>query len=176
MESKTNTNDTRNIIDYYKYWTTEAVLADLDAKRNNFSVLISNKFHDFNIGSVIRNANAFLAKEVIVYGSKKFDHRGTVGTHHYTHFKHVRLTEKLEFPDSVVIGIDNIPNSKPIENFNWPRDKHVVLAFGQEDIGLPPEILAVCNDFAYIKQYGSVRSLNVGCASAIAMFSYCQGL
>lgn len=169
--------DTRNIIDYYKYWATDAIIADLDAKRHNYSVLVSNKLNDFNIGSVIRNANAFMAKEVFLYGKKKFDHRGAVGTHHYTHFQHVKTLEELNFSDdSYIVGVDNIENSKPIETFIWPKDKHIVLVFGQEDIGLAPELLNICNECVYIKQYGSVRSLNVGCASAITMFSLCSQL
>lgn len=162
--------DQRNVIDYYKYWNTEAIKADLDLKRHDFSVLISNKFKDFNIGSVIRNANAFLAKEVLIYGRKKYDKRGTVGTHLYENLKHVREIEDLVF-DGPVIGIDNVPEAVPMETFEWPQN--AVLAFGQEDVGLPDEIKAVCQQFVYISQYGSVRSLNVGVASGIAMFSYC---
>jgi tRNA G18 (ribose-2'-O)-methylase SpoU len=169
--------DNRNIIDYYKYWNTDAIIADLDTKRQNYSILISNKLNDFNIGSVIRNANAFMAKEVILYGKKKFDHRGAVGTHHYTHFRHVKTINELnelDLSESFIVGVDNIENAKPIENFIWPKNQHIVLVFGQEDVGLAPELLALCQECVYIKQYGSVRSLNVGCASAITMFSLCS--
>lgn len=165
--------DPRNVQDIYKYWTEDAIKADLRTKHNNFSILITNKFNDFNIGSVIRNANAFCAKEVIVYGSKKYDKRGTVGAHLYTEMKHVKFVEELDFSDSIIVGVDNIENSVPIESFEWP-DKHIVLAFGQEATGLTEEIIKICNHIVYIKQYGSVRSLNVGCASAIAMYDYCS--
>ena len=165
--------DNRNILDHFKYWTTDAIKADLDQRRHNFSVLISNKFHDFNIGTVVRNSNAFLAKEVLIYGRKQFDRRGAVGTNHYENLKHLREIEELNFSDSVVVGIDNLEGAVPIETFVWPTT-HVILAFGQEDVGLPEEILKICNHLVYIKQYGSVRSLNVGCASSIAMYDYCQ--
>lgn len=165
----------RNVIDHYKYWRTDAIVADLDKKRHNFSILISNQFNDFNIGTIIRNANAFLAKEVIIYGRKKYDRRGTVGCHLYSHIKHVKFIEELNFSNSIIIGIDNLKDAKPIENFTWPKE-HIIMAFGQEDIGLPEEILNICHELVYIKQYGSVRSLNVGSASAIAMFAYCQNL
>jgi tRNA G18 (ribose-2'-O)-methylase SpoU len=164
--------DNRNIIDYFKYWTTDAIKANLDTKRHNFSVLISNKLNDFNIGSVIRNSNAFLAKEVIIYGRKKFDRRGAVGTNNYENLKYVKFAEELNFQNSVVIGVDNIENSIPIETFTWPK-QHVIMAFGQEQHGLPEEIIKICKNIVYISQFGSVRSLNVGCASGIAMFSYC---
>lgn len=167
--------DLRNVIDVYKYWTDEAIRTNLDEKRHNFSVLVSNEFNDFNLGSVIRNSNAFLAKEVIIFGRKKYDKRGTVGTHFYENFKFVRTIEELVLPsDSIVVGIDNIDQSVPIETWEWPQDCHVIMVFGQEQIGLSDELKAICHHFVYIKQYGSVRSLNVGVASGIAMFSYCQ--
>lgn len=166
--------DTRNVIDHYKYWREDAIVADLDTKRHNFSVLVSNLAYDFNIGSVIRNANAFLAKEVIIYGSKRWDKRGAVGTYNYTHFKHVKAIDELEEIDGIWIGIDNVAGAVPIETFEWPSDKHIVMCFGQEQTGLPPEVRAKCESIAYITQYGSVRSLNVGCASSIAMYDYCR--
>lgn len=165
--------DTRNVIDHYKYWKIDAIRADLDLKRHNFSVLISNKFTDFNIGSVIRNANAFLASAVVIYGRRQFDRRGTVGTHLYENLKYVKEVEELSFGDALIVGLDNIDGARPMETFAWPADRHVVMAFGQEDIGLPDEFKAICHELVYIKQYGSVRSLNVGCASAIAMYDYC---
>lgn len=168
--------DTRNVTDYYKYWTTEAIKADLRTKCHNFSALVVNTIGDFNLGSVIRNANAFTAREVIVYGRKKFDKRGAVGTHLYAELKHVRHVEDLDLGDAVVVGVDNVPGAEPLEEFRWPRDRHVVMAFGQEQTGLTAEILGLCRHVVYIRQYGSVRSLNVGCASGIAMFDYCQKL
>jgi len=164
--------DPRNVDDRYKYWTEDAIKADLRTNCHNFSVLITNKFHDFNIGSVIRNANAFCAKEVIVYGSKQYDKRGTVGAHLYTNMKHVRFTDELDLTDSIVVGVDNLSQAVRIESFVWP-DKHVILAFGQEGTGLTQDIIELCDHMVYISQYGSIRSLNVGCASAIAMYDYC---
>lgn len=172
-------NDTRNIIDYYRYWETDAIVADLDSKRNNFSILCANVIGDFNIGTCIRNGNAFLAKEVLIYGRRKFDRRGTVGTDKYSHlqkFKEIKDLEKLKnyTKDYHIVGIDNIENSVPIHQYSWPTNKHVLMVFGEENCGIPKEILDLCHDIVYIEQLGSVRSLNVGVASGLAMFSYCQ--
>lgn len=169
--------ETRNIIDYYAYWKTDAIKADLDSKRHDFSVLVTNDFGDFNLGTVIRCANAFLAKEVIIYGKKQYDRRGTVGTHLYENLKHVKTVEELNFPsNSLIIGIDNIPEAKSIENYIWDKNQHTILVFGQEQMGISPEVKAVCHDFVFIKQYGSVRSLNVGVAAGIAMYDYMSKL
>ncbi len=53
--------DRRNVADRYRYWTVEAIVADLDGRRHPFHVAIENWAHDLNIGTVVRNANAFLA-------------------------------------------------------------------------------------------------------------------
>lgn len=163
--------DKRSVVDYMKYWTDEAIKTNLDSRRHNFSVLVSNLMYDLNLSTVVRNSNAFLAKEVIIYGRKKWDRRGAIGTHNYTHFKHVRTEEELcdVINNQLVIGVDNINNAKPIETYNWP-EQHFIVAFGQEDVGLPKEVIDKCKDLVYITQYGSTRSLNVGCASAITLY------
>lgn len=171
--------DSRNVTDFYKYWETDAIKADLDTKRHNFSVLCANIQGDFNIGTVIRNANAFLAREVIIYGRKKFDPRGTVGTKHYTHFQHVNELDdlaKLKSADTYIIGVDNIDGAEAIDDIVLPTDKHIIFAFGEENSGLTPEMLDICDALVYIKQFGSVRSLNVGTASGIIMYEYCRRL
>ena len=174
--------ETRNIIDHYHYWNDDAIRADLDTKRHNFSVVCCNIGNDFNIATVIRNANAFLAKEVVIYGYKKYDRRGTVGTHHYTNFNHVRniddlgsyFESKQESGRVRLIGIDNISEAKDVNSFDFDPDIHYIMVFGQEQIGVPTDVLSMCDDILYIPQYGSVRSINVGCASSIIMNNYCS--
>ena len=178
-------NETRNLIDHYHYWEHDAIIADLDTRRHNFSVVCCNIGNDFNIATVIRNANAFLGKEVVIYGNKKYDRRGTVGTHHYTNFKHVRSIDSLaDYVASLagpsgsgkmvkVIGIDNVPHAKDVNAYEFDNDHHYVFVFGQEQIGVPTDVLSMCDDILYIPQYGSVRSINVGCASSIIMNNYC---
>ena len=175
--------ETRNVIDHYHYWKHEAILADLDTRANNFTVLCSNLYNDFNIATCIRNANAFLAKKVVIYGSKQYDRRGTVGTHHYVRMLHAgtfpRLGETLDSlkqevgMDLHLVAVDNVPKALRLDSYAWPKDKHVVMIFGQEQVGVPQELLELAHDTVYIAQYGSVRSLNVGTASGVVMYDYC---
>ena len=167
--------DNRNVIDYYKYWTNDSINVHLDANRHKFGVLCSNLSNDFNIATVIRNNNAFLANEVFIYGRKKWDRRGAVGTHLYSRINHLPSEEDL---DKILgytwVAIDNIEGAVPIDSYEWPEN--ALMCFGQEQIGLPQEILDRCRDVVYIKQYGSVRSLNVGTAAGIAMYDYTSKL
>jgi len=175
--------ETRNLIDHYKYWTDDAIRADLETKRHNFSVICCNIGNDFNIATIIRNANAFLAKEVVIYGNKKYDRRGTVGTHHYTNFRHVKSIDNLgSYIEEIVsqyegkvklLGIDNVCEAKDINAFDFDPNVHYIMIFGQEQIGVPKDVLDMCDDLLYIPQYGSVRSINVGTASGIIMNNYC---
>ncbi len=56
--------DRRNVVDRYRYWTLEAIVADLDTRRHDFHVAIENWQHDFNIGTIVRTANALAVRTI----------------------------------------------------------------------------------------------------------------
>ncbi|GAA1599436.1 TrmH family RNA methyltransferase [Actinoplanes couchii] len=166
--------DRRNVVDRYRYWTREAVVADLDSRRHGFHVAIENWQHDFNIGTVVRNANAFLAAEVHIVGRRRWNRRGAMVTDRYQHVRHHPTIEEFAAwaaaEDLAVIGIDNLPGSLPMESATLPR--RCVLLFGQEGPGLSDPARAACTDLFSIAQYGSTRSINAGVASGIAMHAW----
>ena len=166
--------DRRNVVDRYRYWRREAVVADLDLRRHGFHVAVENWQHDFNIGTVVRNANAFLAAEVHIVGNRRWNRRGAMVTDRYQHVRHHATIE--DFVDWAaaealpVIGIDNLPGSRPVETVTLPRN--CVLIFGQEGPGLSDAARAACVQLLSIAQYGSTRSINAGVASGIAMHAW----
>ena len=166
--------DRRNVIDEYRYWSLEAIVADLDSRRHPFHVGIENFAHDFNIGSVVRTANAFLAREVHIVGRKRWNRRGAMVTDRYQHVRHhdnaTALAAWCHANDIVLIGIDNLPGCVPIETFDLPANS--LLLFGQEGEGLTPEARAQVSAVLSIAQYGSTRSINAGAAAAIAMHAW----
>ena len=166
--------DTRNVVDEYRYWHKESIIADLDTRRHGFHVVIENWQHDFNIGTVVRNANAFLAHTVHIVGKRRWNRRGAMVTDRYQHIEHHPTVEDFaafataeQLP---VIGIDIVAGSTPIESATFPR--HCVLAFGQEGPGLSDEMQKLCDPILHVTQYGSTRSINVGVASGIAMYTW----
>lgn len=166
--------DRRNVIDRYRYWRLEAIVADLDKGRHDFHVAIENWQHDLNIGTVVRTANAFLAAEVHVVGRRRWNRRGAMVTDRYQHVRHHETVEGLvcwaHEMDLIVVGIDNLPGSRPIESVVLPR--RCVLLFGQEGPGLSDAARAQCDQLFSIAQYGSTRSINAGVASGIAMHAW----
>ena len=166
--------DTRNVVDKYRYWSREAIIADLDQSRHSFHIAIENWEHDFNIGTVVRNANAFLARGVHIIGKRRWNRRGAMVTDRYQHIHHHPTVEDfIRWADNescTVIGIDNITGSEPIETSKMP--KNCVLVFGQEGPGLSDEMIEASTKILAITQYGSTRSINAGVASGVAMYEW----
>ncbi len=182
--------DRRNVIDRYRYWRHDAIVADLDTHRHDFHVAVENWGHDFNIGSVIRTANAFNAKAFHIVGKRRWNRRGAMVTDRYQHEHHHATVADLvawaataateagaEEADGdgrprgiPLIGVDNLPGSVPLETYDLPRE--CVLVFGQEGPGLSPDMREACEVVLHIEQFGSTRSINAGAAAAIAMHAW----
>lgn len=166
--------DRRNVVDRYRYWTREAIVADLDSRRHPFHVAIENWQHDFNIGTVVRNANAFLAEAVHIVGARKWNRRGAMVTDRYQHVRHhpdvAGFVQEMGALELTVVGVDNLPGSVPIEHQQLP--KRCVLVFGQEGPGLSAAVREAADLVVSISQFGSTRSINAGVASGIAMHTW----
>ncbi|KAB7790225.1 TrmH family RNA methyltransferase [Bifidobacterium leontopitheci] len=190
--------DRRNVLDRYRYWTVEAIKADLDVKgRHDFEVAVENWTHDFNIGSMVRTANAFTARRVHIVGPHKWNRKGALMTELYQHVEHHPSIEELvecwryriageiaaeqacttadgrrlsELRQARIIALDIIPGAVPIETYRFP--KRCLLLFGAEGPGLSQKALDLADDVVYISQFGSVRSINAGAAAAVAMHSW----
>jgi tRNA G18 (ribose-2'-O)-methylase SpoU len=170
--------DTRNVVDKYRYWSMEAIVADLDFKRHSFHVAIENWQHDLNIGSIVRTANAFLAAEVHIIGNRRWNRRGAMVTDRYQHIKHHPTVEDFvawaatanSGKNLPIIAIDNVPGCKQLESY--PIPKSCVLLFGQEGPGLSEAAIEASKDVVEITQYGSTRSINASAAAAITMHAW----
>ena len=91
-----NEGDRRNVLDRYRYWTVEAIKADLDARgRHGFEVAVENWTHDFNIGSMVRTANAFAARRVHIVGPHKWNRKGALMTELYQHVEYHPSIDEL---------------------------------------------------------------------------------
>lgn len=166
--------DSRNVVDQYRYWTMEAIVADLDTRRHGFHVAIENWQHDLNIGSIVRSANAFLADTVHIVGRRRWNKRGAMVTDRYQHVvHHATIDDLLEFAQQQslpLVAVDNVERSVPVEKMTLPE--RCILLFGQEGPGLSPEALAAADHVVEITQFGSTRSLNASAAAAIVMHQW----
>ncbi|MGH3977899.1 MAG: TrmH family RNA methyltransferase [Pseudonocardiaceae bacterium] len=166
--------DRRNVVDDYRYWRRDAVVADLDTRRHPFHVAIENFGHDHNIGTVVRTANAFAAAEVHIVGRRRWNRRGAMVTDRYQHLRHhddvAGLLAFAAAHDLVVVAVDNAPGAARLETTPLPR--RCVLLFGQEGPGLTPAARAGAALTVSIAQFGSTRSINAGVAAGIVMHAW----
>ncbi len=187
--------DTRNLIDEYKGLSNEEVFERLDQKRNRLEVAIENVSHDFNAGTIVRNANNFNVAKVHIIGRRKYNRRGAMCTDKYLEVvywesvddflkdQRARGREIVAIENNIgelkdengelVLGRDGEPLcERPLERKKFVPD--TTLVFGGESDGLTEVILRNCDDIREITNYGSTRSVNVGVASGIAMYEWAK--
>ncbi len=166
--------DRRNVEDRYRGWSVAAIRADVALRSHPFHVAIENLVHDFNIGSIVRTANAFGARSVHVVGNRRWNRRGAMVTDRYLDVRHQPDAAALHAWATAeglpVVGVDNISGAMPVETTELPP--RCVLLFGAEGPGLSPAAAAGCTQLVGIGQFGSTRSINVGAAAAVVMHAW----
>lgn len=166
--------DTRNVVDKYRGWTNEAIKAHLADHAFAFHIAIENFQHDFNIGTIVRNANAFNAAGVHIVGHKRWNRRGAMVTDRYLQLYHHETPAELAAwandHSLVMVGVDNIPGSRNLHQADIPRA--AMLIMGQEGPGLSADMQRRCQYLVAVEQFGSTRSVNVGVASGIVMYEW----
>ena len=164
--------DARNVVDRYRYWRRDAIVAELDRHRHPFEIAIENFGHDHNIGTVVRTANAFGARRVHIVGRRRWNRRGAMVTDRYQHLVHHDSIEQLlaDAPGLIPVAIDNLPGAQALETAVLPRN--CLLLFGAESEGLSPAAVRAAETVLSIAQFGSTRSINAGVAAGIAMHAW----
>jgi tRNA G18 (ribose-2'-O)-methylase SpoU len=168
-------NAPRNTVDHLKWVKREDVMETINPDRIKLSLLLVNIERDNNVGNIIRSANTFGVEEILLYGRKKFDRRTSVGAEFFLPFRHIRFIEELDsLKDEfeVMIGLEQTDTSVNLREFEWDWDKKTLLVVGHEGLGLPEEVLEMCDQTLEIEQFGTTRSLNVSVAVGIALYDY----
>ena len=164
--------DTRNVVDKYKGWDETDIVADLDRSRHVVEIAVENLTRDFNMGTIVRNANAFNVGKVHVIGRRQWNKRGAMATDKYLHvIYHARVADFVAaMGDRQIIAIDNQPGAVNLQEAKLPE--RCVLVFGGEGPGLSTEMIAASEQMVAIPQFGSTRSVNVGVASGIILYEW----
>ena len=164
--------DTRNVIDMYKGWSEQDIIADLDKGRHSVHVAVENVTRDFNMGTIVRNANAFNVAAVHVIGRRQWNKRGAMATDKYLHVQyHASIDDFVAaMGGRQIIAIDNQPGAVNLHETKLPAD--CVLVFGGEGSGLSKEMIAASETMVAIEQFGSTRSINVGVASGVVLYEW----
>jgi len=168
--------DKRNVLDKYHYWTVAAIKEDLDTDRNDLEIAIENLQRDYNMGTIVRAANAFNIKKVHIIGRKQWNKRGAMVTDLYMHIQYhddvKAFAEAMQKAGREMIAVDIVDGAKKLSETKLPEN--AVLIFGAEGPGLSKEMLKTAKETVMIEQFGSTRSVNVGVAAGITMYAWLQ--
>lgn len=169
-------NDTRNVIDEFKGLSEAAISAQLDERDHGLVIALENTERDFNMGTIVRSANAFGVRHIYIIGRRQWNKRGAMMTDKYLHVHYVGSTAEfvalMRQESREIVAIDNIPGSVNMAETKLP--KHAVLVFGQEGPGISEELAGQAGRIVAIEQFGSTRSINVGAAATVAMYCWLQ--
>jgi len=166
--------DTRNVVDAYRYWTRDAIIADIDKHRHPLHIAIENFGNDANIGGVVRTANAFAVDTVHIVGRRRWNRRGAMVTDRYQRLRHHDDTAALlDFAAAAgltPVAVDNVPGAVRLEETRLPQ--HCLLIFGSEGPGITDSAKSGADLVVSIAQFGSTRSINASVAAGIAMHTW----
>ena len=127
--------DARNVVDAYRYWTREAIVADIDKRRHPLHIAIENFGNDANIGAVVRTANAFAVDTVHIVGRRRWNRRGAMVTDRYQRLRHHDTTaDLLAFAADAgltVVAVDNVPGAQRLEETTLPASLPADLRAGR---------------------------------------------
>ena len=167
-------DDTRNVTDVYKGVSLDAIITDLDKKGTGLEIAIENLERDFNMGTIVRSANAFGVRHLHIIGRKQWNKRGAMATDKYLHvLYHSSMADFLAAVQGrPLVVFDNVPGSIPLARATLPREG--ILVFGAEGPGVSQELQEKAKEVVAIEQFGSTRSINVGVAAGIAMYAWLQ--
>lgn len=166
--------DKRNVMDEFKNTAHDDIVRALDARGASLEIAIENTLRDFNMGTIVRSANAFGVRTVHVIGRKQWNRRGAMMTEKYLNVLYYAspdaFSSAMKQRKKYVYALENNTSSHSIYETQFKID--AVLLFGQEGAGISHELLAVADEVISIDQRGSTRSLNVGVAAGIAMYEW----
>jgi tRNA G18 (ribose-2'-O)-methylase SpoU len=151
--------DHRNVVDKYKGQSNEAIAIDMAERAFPLHIAIENPQHDYNIGTIVRNCNAFNVAGVHIVGKKHWNRRGAMCTDKYLQlFHHPDIADFADWArdnNQRIIGVDNVETSTKLQQTNLPKD--AVYIFGQEGPGISDEMKGKCEYLIEIEQFGSTR-------------------
>lgn len=167
--------DSRNVVDEFKGMPETDIVAELDKRGVELEIAIENLERDFNMGTIVRSANAFGVRTVHVIGRRQWNKRGAMMTDKYLTVKYHQTVDDFtqamtERRINKIVAIDNVEGATDIRQLERPS--RAVLVFGAEGPGLSRQLRDSADVVAMIPQIGSTRSLNVGVAAGIAMWEW----
>ena len=154
----------------------QEIRSELNRIRHPFRIAIDRAKNPFNIGSIIRTAHSFLAKEIILIGTEPWYERAAMGMQRYENI--VELPTERAFLDAAekagwpLVAFEKDHAQTGMWEAEIPDD--AVLIFGNEDDGCSPGLLEAADQVLGIPMFGINHSYPISVAAGIAMAEWAR--
>jgi tRNA G18 (ribose-2'-O)-methylase SpoU len=156
-----------------------SVEAFQEVEKNDLIVVLDDIRSMHNVGSVLRTADAFLCKQVILCGiTPRPPHREirktAIGAEESVDWRYaenaMEAVTLLKNEGYQLLAVEQAEGSTSLPDFQPQPDAKYALIVGHEIDGVKQEIIDLCDICLEIPQFGTKHSLNVSVATGIAMF------
>ncbi len=145
---------------------------ELDRIRHPFRVVVDRAKNPFNIGTMVRTAHSFLAREIILVGTEPWYERAAMGMQKWENLVELpdveSLLDRAREQQWKLVAFEKDHATVGLWDAELPED--AVLVFGNEDDGVSERILEVAHEVVAIPMYGINHSypVSVACGMALA--------
>lgn len=146
-------------------------------KRKELYIILDDLKVHHNIGTIIRLADAVLAKKVYLCGKTKTLPNQKIksssrGSEKWVDIEYheniVELINELKENDIQIVSLEITNNSIPY--YDFIPSKKVALVLGREYDGVNKEVISLSNSCIHLPISGMCNSINVSCACSVAMY------
>lgn len=150
-----------------------------DSEKTPVVVVLDNIRSMHNVGSIFRTADAFLVECLFLCGyTAKPPHRdihktalGATDTVKWEYcLSAIELVKRLKDEGYHIWAVEQVKNSRKLNEIKANKNEKIAIIFGNEVDGVANDVLAVCDDFIEIPQFGMKHSLNVSVAAGIVLW------
>ena len=138
--------------------------------RNPVTVALFAHENPFSVGGIIRVAHSFLVREILIIGTDPYYPKASMGMHRY---ETIRVLADVDtfFHETAGRPVWAVEKERATRSLYDPRPfpPDVVLLFGSERGGLPPDVLDRSQEVIGIPMYGINNSFPVSVAVGMVL-------
>jgi tRNA G18 (ribose-2'-O)-methylase SpoU len=154
----------------------DEIKRELEALRHPFSVAVERAKNPFNIGSIVRTAHSFMAREIVLVGTEPWYERAAMGMQRYETLVELpdakALIERVRAAGHKLVVFERESASVGLWEAELPDG--AVLVFGNEDSGVSAELVEAADEIVAIPMFGINNSYPITVAAGIAMAEWAR--
>ena len=155
------------------YEEVKAQIEKLEPPSLKLSILLYRPKNEMNIGHIFRLADAGALAKVWIYqpyAQIKWHKIEKLSRKNSRHIEYEIIQDYNQIPKGHKIALEWTDTSKDVYSLD-KLEKETLLIAGNEQKGIPENLLALCDESIHLPMYGLHSSMNMAMATAIAAYT-----